>query len=167
MSRWFYSAWALAVLLAFVLPVAIPYAVWPTGGRLPASRGVLDAETFGELARYELWSQGEFRFYPKSVRGIDPGIVFRDGDTRTCGVGRGGALVDRRYTAEVTFRGPYGISLTSFEVTCSGWSRTGRMETEILALILSVLLATVAVVSTPFAFFWLRHLLRRRLEPAT
>ncbi len=29
MSKWFYSAWALAVLLAFVLPVAIPYAVWP------------------------------------------------------------------------------------------------------------------------------------------
>lgn len=35
MSRWFYAAWAIAVLAAVILPIAIPYAIWPAGATSP------------------------------------------------------------------------------------------------------------------------------------
>lgn len=152
MSGWFYAGWAFVIGLALVLPIALPYAVWPAPETGRGSwAGPADEEMFGRWARTQI--EGT-RFIPTSVE-VEAGPVLRtpvpcDGPVAM-------HRLPRVYTAEVTLRGVYGIPLTSFEVTCSGWNRIGRSEGETLALMLGLLFATVGLVSTPFAFFRIRH----------
>ena len=157
MSRWFYAGWASLVGLALVLPVALAYAIWspPDTGR-GSWTGPADAEMFGRWPRTQI--EGT-RFIPTSVE-VEAGPLLRapvpcDGPSAM-------HRLPRVYTAKVTLRGAYGIPLTSFEVTCSGWNRIGRSEGESLALVLGALLATVGLVSTPFAFFWLRQTFKKQ-----
>ncbi|MGB2696168.1 MAG: hypothetical protein WBD55_13410 [Dehalococcoidia bacterium] len=162
MSNRFYALWALAVALALIVPIAIPYALWSPPETGPGSWvGPADA-VFGRWARSQV--EGT-RFVPNSVE-VDTGPLLRapvacDGPVAM-------HSLPRRYTATVTLRGPYGLPLESFEVTCSGWSRVSGSETSALALTVAALLAGTIAVSMPFGYVWLRHVLSRRLtsEPA-
>ncbi len=141
MSKWFYSAWALAVLLAFVLPVAVPYAVWPS-----------DDSRCARYARGALQSAGYvLPRTPLTVNVLDcpdePAQI-------------------PRFRAEVTAHGPYGVALRSYLVGDPVGIR--RLDSGGSGLIAGgALVAGAALVSIPFTFFWLRHVLRRRPEPAT
>ena len=149
MSRWFYSAWALAVLLAIVLPVAIPYAVWP----LREGRQADPVAECGRRAKGDATRDHPSAFlWPLSVT---VSICERSPENTP----------HLFYVAEVTARGPYGIPFATARVTTrniEGFDHDGGLVLGALAL-----LTGVGFVSIPFTFFWLRLLLRRRLETAT
>ena len=149
MSRWFYSAWALAVLLAIVLPVAVPYAVWPLREGQQADpvaecgrRAKIDA-TRDHPSAY-LWPLSVTVSVCDSSPDNTPHLF---------------------YVAEVNARGPYGIPFASARVTTRDVEWFTPEGTVIIGIV--ALLTGVGVVSMPFTFFWLRHRLRRRLETAT
>jgi hypothetical protein len=160
MPKWLYAAWTLAVLLAIVLPIAVPYAIWRPPDTGPGSWGsVADAEMFGRWARTQI--EGT-RFVPTSVE-VEAGPLL-SAPVR-CDGPLGMHELPRVYTAKVTVRGAYGIPLTTYEVRCNGWDRTGRTEGGMLVLGLGALLIGMVAVSMPFTFFWLRAMLNRRLQP--
>ncbi len=144
MSRWFYSAWALAVLLAIVLPVAIPYAVWP----LREGRQADPVAECGRRAKIDARrDHPSASLWPLSVT------------IKACEWRPDGLPI---YRAEVTARGPYGIPFASARVTTRDvewFTPEGDVALGSLAL-----LTGVAVVSMPFTFFWLRHVVHRRLR---
>ncbi|MCH7837965.1 MAG: hypothetical protein IIC26_05590 [Chloroflexi bacterium] len=145
MSRWFYSAWALAVLLAFVLPVAIPYAVWPPReGRqtdlvAECGRRAKNNAILGTHPVASLWPLS----VTVSVCESSPHLF---------------------YVAEVSARGPYGIPFASSRVTTRNIEALNPDGGFVIGSI--ALLTGVAVVSMPFGYFWLRHVVRRRLQLA-
>lgn len=138
--RVFYAAWALAILLALVLPFAIPYAIWPDYDSPCASyaKGGLGEEHRG----------GPFAL--TSVRVLD----CPDDDVP-------------RFAAEVTFHGPYGVPTGTYLVTSSdaGGLVDAHTSGELLGLI--ALVAGVFAVSTPFLIVRARMRVRQlRLAPA-
>ena len=160
MPRRFYLAWGAAVVLALVVPVAVPYAIWPPPDTGPGSWArTADAEMFGRWARTQI--EGT-RFVPTSVE-VQAGPLLRE--PVSCGGPVAMHKLPRVYTAEVTVRGPYGIPLTTYEVHCTGWDRTGRTEGGMALLGLGALLTGVIAVSILFTPFWLRSMLSRRLRP--
>ncbi len=161
MSKWFYCAWALVVALAIILPVAIPFWVWSAPGTGPGTwRGPADGEMFGHWARTQV--EGT-RFIPSSVE-VEAGPEL---STPVPCVGPSAMdRLPRLYTAEVTLRGAYGLPLESYKVTCSGWSHVGDGELGGLGIQLAAILGGVVVVSIPFFPLWLRHKMRKRLQPA-
>lgn len=159
MSRRFYASWAVAVALAFIVPIAIPYALWPAAETGPGNwAGPADAEMFGRWARTQV--EGT-RFVPSSVE-VDAGPLL--GAPVPCDGPVAMHSLPRLYTATVTLRGPYGLPLESFEVTCAGSSRVSGSETSALALTVAALLAGATGVSVPFFSFWLQQTLTRRLQ---
>ncbi len=160
MPRRFYLAWGVAVVLAFVLPVAVPYAIWPPPDTGPGSwAGTADAEMFGRWARTQV--EGT-RFMPTSVE-VEAGPLLSA--PVPCGGPVAMHKLPRLYTAKVAVRGAYGIPLTTYEVRCDGWDRTGRTEGGMLLLGLGALLIGMVGVSLPFTPFWLRGMLTKQLQP--
>ena len=135
------------MLLAIVLPVAVPYAVWPL-------REGRSAEPVAECGRYARNSAIQ-NYHP--VASLWPLSV-------TVGACGWDNMLFPFYVAEVTARGPYGIPFASARVTTrdiEGLNPDGGFIIGTVAL-----LTGVAVVSTPFTFFWLRHILRSQMQPA-
>jgi hypothetical protein len=130
--RVFYATWALVVLLALVLPFAIPYAVWADNASICARR-----------AEVALGEEHRRQFALVSVRVLscpDSGVDW--------------------FSAELTFDGPYGVPTSTYDVTPSGASLADHHTTgELLGLI--ALAAGVLAVSIPFIILLLRSHFRR------
>ncbi len=145
MPRRFYAAWALVVLLALVLPIVIPFAVWPPR---EGHQSDMVAEC-GRRAENNAASETPFIWLPLSS------------EVRFCERDESGFLI---YRAEVSARGPYGIPYASGTV--------GPRDVRHLrahggvALGVAALLASVTAVSAPFALILLRHMRRSRLQSA-
>jgi hypothetical protein len=144
-SARFYAAWALALVLAFVLPIAVPYALW---AHIEGAHADPAAE-FGRRAKVQIRAGGYVRFPMPLTASVE--------DTEASG----GPPV---YQAIVTARGPYGIPAGAYRVSDSGISRDEASENSAVAF--AVLLAGVVAVSTPFVFVLLqRHF--RAMRPAS
>lgn len=153
MSGRFYAGWALVVTVALALPIGLPFLVWSSPETGPGSwAGPADAEMFGRWASTQI----EGGFIPKSVE-VEEGPLLRT--PVSCGGPVAMHSLPRMYSARVTLRGVYGIPLASYEVTCTGWSSSGRTIGDALAYMFGALFVGAAVVSMPFAFFWLRNAL--------
>ena len=123
-SRGFYAAWALAVLLALVLPVAIPYALWRGDDSTCAGHAtdaLADGDYFGA------------RRLPLSI------------DVREC-ISINDDLTLR---AEVTVRGAYGIPIESYAVTADSVETLGTRANAFTSAV--AVLAGAFFVSMPFA----------------
>ena len=146
MSGRFYAAWAIALVLASVLPIAIPLALWPP--REGAHYGDMIAEC-GRRAENDAARETPFIWMPLSS------------EVQSCERAEDGSLT---YRATVQARGPYGIPYASGSV--------GPRDIEHLhedggvALSVAALLAGMFAVSIPFTLFWLRTTLPGRLQPA-
>ena len=149
MTTRFYAAWAIAAVLALLLPVAVPYAIWPPA-RFDKADSSGDCAGIAKAYAAEATNRAA-TLWPASVRVeqcagtlSDPHMQFR-------------TLVDAR--------GPYGIRWASAEVT---ESNVGSFEENGgVALGLAALVAGVAAVSTPFVYLVLRQSLRMRFGPAS
>lgn len=147
MPRWCYAAWGLTTLLAFALPISIPYALWPPGGGPQAD---LVAEC-GRRAKND------------AIQGTHPvaSVWPLSVSVESCSREPGGVL---QYRAEVTARGPYGLPFASARVTERD---IGSLDADGgLTLGFSALLTGMVVVSMPFAYAWLHLRLQRRLQPS-
>jgi len=137
----FYAAWAVAVLVALVLPVLLPYAMADNDGSACAQRVKTDAVKETPFIHLPV---------PLDVR-VD-----------SCSGSSAGTL---RYRGEVTARGPYGVPFASATVS------TGEYESlfpnERLFIGLAALAVGVMAVSLPFALLALLHTLERRPALAT
>lgn len=145
MNKWFYALWALAVALALIVPIAIPYALWPPREGLQANT----ADEFRRRAEIQVESEDYVLPYtPLSSTVEDTSLSWNP----------------PLYRAEVTARGPYGIPLASFLVTDSDINRIEAAGNGTLAFV--ALMSGIVLVSMPFAYAWLRHVLSRRLTSA-
>ena len=141
MSQWFYAAWALAVALAFVLPLAVPFAIWPPReGR----QSDLVAEC-GRRAENNAATETPFIWMPLSS------------DVQLCGPSTAGVLI---YRAEIQARGPYGIPYASGTVDLRV-IKPLRIHSGV-AIGIAALFGGVTAVSVPFFLVWLRRVLRHR-----
>ena len=114
MPKRFYAAWALVVVLVAVLPIAVPYFIWPPYHYERGSFvGPDQAEVFGRYAQSRI---GSTKYLPTSLH-VDVGPELQGSITSGCGPARLHRL-ERDYTATVTTRGPYGIPIGSVEVDC-------------------------------------------------
>ena len=140
MSRWFYAGWPLAVALAFVLPIGVPFAVWPREGW----QSNLVAEC-GRRAEYNPASETPFIWMPLSS------------DVQFCERDEAGVLI---YRAKIQARGPYGIPVASGSVSPRDIQHLRGHGGAALGV--AALFAGVAAVSLPFFLVWLRRVLERR-----
>jgi hypothetical protein len=143
MSKGFYAAWAAVVLTALVVPVAVPFAVWP-----PAYFD--DAQGSGDCASIAKDYAAEHpatKLWPVSV------------DVERCT----GTLSDpdMPFEARVEARGPYGIPFASGSVTRTDIRHFDGHGGVYLGL--AALLGGVAAASLPFAGVLLRHRIVRRV----
>lgn len=146
MSGWFYSAWAFVVVLAVTLPIAIPYVIWPRN----EGRHVDAVADCGRQAKLDA------RQYTHPVASLWP----LSASVQVCERLPDG--VNLRYRAEVSARGPYGISFATADVSSSGGGALSPHGG--LAVGLAALLSGIVLVSSPFAILWLRQVLRSRLR---
>ena len=149
MPKRFYVAWALAVILALVLPVAIPYFIWPPQSYDQQGFDPTQAKLHGPYA--EIAS-----LLPSSVRvkAVEP-------PTRTCFSGPAERRLRSGTVSNVVFHGAYGIPFASFDVSCN---TEGGIAVNVGPITMLALLAWVAgavVVSAPF---WLLQERRRTGE---
>jgi hypothetical protein len=145
MSTRFYAAWALAVILALVLPVAVPFAIWPPReGR----QNELNAEC-GRRAEMDA-----SRETPYSLLPLSSSVAFCQRDDA------GGLL----YRATVQARGPYGIPYASGSVGPRDIQHLSEHRGVTLGFL--ALLGGVAAMSAPFVYALLRRPLQQRLAPA-
>jgi hypothetical protein len=131
MSWRFYAGWGIVVALAFVLPVAIPYAVWP--------------DYDSRCARYAKGGLGEEHRRPFALMSVR---VLECGDDEI-----------PWFRAEITFHGPYGVPTDTYLVTSSDTGRLVGSQTG-FHLVYVAYVAGAAAVSMPFAFVLLRRTLR-------
>ena len=125
------------VLLALVLPVAIPHAIWP--------------DYDSRCARYAKGGLGEEHRRPFALMSVR---VLECPDDE---IGR--------FRAEVTFHGPYGVPTDTYLVTSSDTGRLVDSHTG-FHLVYVAYVAGAAAVSMPFAFVLLRRALRADPLPA-
>ncbi len=153
MPKCFFVAWMFAVILAAVLPIAIPYAIWPPYESHPWNwQGPDQAEIFGRYAQSRVYVA---RYFPSSVS-VEAGPL-RDASVRSsCGPASLWRL-QRNYRATVKLRGAYGIPFSSDAVTCA--PRLDWRFTPHAYGLLSVLawLVGITAVSTPFILFQARN----------
>ena len=146
MPRRFYLAWAGAVLLALVLPVAVPYAIWP-----PAYYD--DAEASGDCASIakDYAADGPpMVLWPVSVRVEDCA-----GELADPGMGM---------LVHLEARGPYGIPFATARVTETDIQHFREDGSAVLVAMLALIAGMVAV-SLPFGVVLVQgHL--RAMRPA-
>ncbi len=153
MAKGFYAAWAFVVMLAVVLPIAIPYAIWPPGV-LTEGTGPLVNQTAACAWRARIDARN-YTHFTASLWALSASVESCEGATA-------GLLV---YTAVVTAHGPYGIPFASTRVTRHGGGAL-KIDGSGAALGFLALVGGVALTSVPFAYLWLRHFLRGRPSPA-
>ena len=147
MSTRFYAAWALAVVLALVVPVAIPFALWPPReGRHYTD----DLAECGRRAENDAARETPLIWMPLSS------------DVHVCERDASGALV---YVADVQARGPFGIPYASGSV--DRYTIHHLNEHRGMTLGVAALLGGAIAASVPFALFWLLSARRDALLPAT
>lgn len=149
MSTWFYAAWAFGLVLAVVLPIAIPYGIWPRD----EGRHVDPMADCGRQAKLDA------RQYTHPVASLWP----LSASVQTCERLPDG--VNLRYRAEVSARGPYGIPFASAHVSSTGGKALSPHGGQLLGLV--ALLSGAVLVSMPFGFLWLRHVVASRLGSRT
>ena len=123
-SRWLYAAWALAVLVALVLPVAFPYALW-RGDDSTCARHATDALADGDYFGA--------RRLPLSIN-VNECISIND---------------DLTFGAEVTVRGAYGIPIEAYAVTADGVQTLGTNANLLMSAV--AVFAGAFSASMPFA----------------
>lgn len=141
MSWRFWTAWAIAVFLAFVLPVAIPFAVWPP-------REGRHTDLMAECSRRA--AQNAATETPYIMLPLSSDVHFCERD-------EAGVLT---YRADVEARGPYGIPYASGTV---GYRDIRHLrEHGGVTLGVAALFADAFAVSLPFALVFARSQLRQR-----
>lgn len=146
MPKRFYVAWAFVVLLAAVLPIAIPYFIWPPYDFERGSfTGPDQAEVFGRYAQSRMAAT---RYLPTSVS-VDGGPLLAV-PAQGCGPGALHSL-ERNYTATITLHGAYGIPIGSSKITCEPYYYRGAIGWTAPLVGLAWILG-IAVVSAPFVF---------------
>lgn len=146
MPRRFYVAWGLVVALAAILPVFIPYFIWPPQSYEGAKFDTDQAQLHWRYADVA-------RLLPSSVetKHVDP-------PDRNCHSGPADRRLRSGTVSNVVFHGAYGIPFASFDVSCT--SETGLSiifgPTSVLAVL--AWFAGMLVVSIPF---WLLQQRRR------
>ena len=149
MTTRFYAAWAFVVMLAVVLPIAVPYAIWPPG--------VLTEGT-GPLVNRTAACEWRARIDARNYTHFTASLLALSSSVESCEGSSAGSLV---YTAVVTAHGPYGIPFASTRVTRhGGGALTGDGSGAALGFL--ALVGGVALTSVPFAYLWLRHVSRGR-----
>jgi len=138
----YWAGWAFAVLLAFALPVAIPYAVWPPTALVGTSNDCA----------------GRAIIATRTGTHFTAALLPLSADVHSC---QGGIV----YRAEVTARGPYGIPIGSSLVTRRDIHALTANEGGLL-LACAALTAGVVLVSLPFGMVALHRSLRHRVAPA-
>ena len=149
MANRFYAAWAFVAMLAVVLPIAIPYAIWPPG-IMTENEWVQTDRTVACEERAKLDAQRYTHF--------TAALLALSSSVKSCEGSSAGSLV---YTAVVTAHGPYGIPFASSRVTSQGGGALTGDGSGAARGFLAVV-GGVALASTPFAYLWIRHVLRRR-----
>ncbi|MEX0785971.1 MAG: hypothetical protein WD939_04985 [Dehalococcoidia bacterium] len=153
MSGRFYFAWGLAVLLALVLPVAVPYAIWPPGAIAEEGRHADGPAECGRRAKIDARNYTHF----------SASMLPLSSDVERCYRPPGGDLI---YTAKVTAHGPYGIPIASTNVgPTGGGALTGDGRASLFAML--ALVSGAVLVSMPFALLAVRSALRPRLGTAS
>jgi len=141
----FSLAWAAAVALALVLPVAVPYAIWP-----PAYYD--DAEDAGDCASIA-----------KDYAADGPPMVFWPVSVRVEDCAGGLADPGMRMLVHLEARGPYGITFATARVTETDIQHfRGDGSGELVGML--ALIAGVVAVSLPFAVAFVN--VRLRMRPA-
>jgi hypothetical protein len=138
--RAFYAAWALAVVFAVVLPIAVPYAIWPTGATSTCELHALVPVESGT---------------PFAVVSVPLQITNERciGDTND------------PVAAKIIAHGPYGIPFASAEITDGSYDSLYPDEGVFWGML--ALMTGVFAVSLPFlAAFLHTHFRRLRLAPA-
>ncbi len=149
MAKGFYAAWAFVVMLAVILPIAIPYAIWPPGV-LTEGTGPLVNQTAACAWRARIDARN-YTHFTASLLALSSSVDSCEGSVT-------GSLV---YTAEVTAHGPYGIPFASTRVTPQGGEAL-KVDGSGAALGFLALVGAVVPTSAPFAYLRLRHILRGR-----
>jgi hypothetical protein len=149
MPKWLYAAWTLAVLLAIVLPLAVPYAIWPPA-RFDGADSSGDCAGIAKSYAAAATNRAASLLWPLSVR-VDK-----------CA----GTLADpqMQFQAQVNARGPYGIPFAAAAVTASSATWSESNGGAMLGLV--ALMFGVVAVSAPFGVVLLqRHF--RAMRPAS
>jgi len=164
-SARFYATWALAVLLALVLPVAVPFVLW--GAESGADRwSGPEADVFGHVARNK--TEGA-RHLPASVS-VSAGPLLDE----PVGCDGPSAMhsLSREYTADIAMRGPYGLPYATYVVRCNidgdgGFYHVTEAHPATAVAGVAALFGGAFAVSIPFALLWLRSARREELLSAT
>ena len=147
MSARFYVAWGIVVLLTLVLPIAVPFAIWP-----PAYYD--DAEDSGDCASIA-----------KDYAADGPPMVFWPVSVRVEDCAGGLADPGMRMLVHLEARGPYGITFATARVTETD-IRHFREDGSGELVGMLALMAGVVAVSLPFSVVLLqRHF--RAMRPAS
>ena len=143
----FYATWAFVVILAAVLPIAIPYFIWP-----PQSyeRGSFDEPDPPNLP-VPLPSNVSVESGPR------PGI-----EESRCHSGVAFQRLQRDSIAKLVLRGAYGIPIGSIEFTCTAERGSRIFIGGGLLLAGLAWFVGMAVVSAPFVLMLERRLAERR-----
>ncbi len=150
MTTRFYAVWAFVVMLAVVLPIAVPYVIWPPG-IMTENEWVQTDLTVACEERAKLDAQ-HYTHFVAALLALSSSVESCEGATA-------GLLV---YTAEVTAHGPYGISFASSPRVTSEGGQALKIDGSGAALGFLALVGGVALTSAPFGCAWLWHVLRRR-----
>jgi hypothetical protein len=134
MSRRFYFAWLGSVLLALLLPVALPYAIWPPA-RFDKAEGSGDCGSIAKDYAAGETTRAASTLWPMSAR------VERCEGTL--------ADADMQFEVVVRARGPYGIPFASGTVTRAGTLWEESTSGALFGLL--ALLAGACAVSLPCA----------------
>ncbi len=153
MTTRFYATWAFVVMLAVVLPIAVPYAIWPPGIMTEGTGPLVD-----RTAACAWRARNDARNYTHFTASLLP----LSASVEWCGHSPEGLLVSM---VVVKARGPYGIPFASSRVTSQGGEAL-KIDGSGAALGFLALVGGVALTSVPFAYLWLRHFLRGRPSPA-
>jgi hypothetical protein len=136
MLRRFYVAWAVTVALAVIMPIAVPYAIWPPTALVGTSNDCA----------------GRAIIATRTGTHFTAALLPLSADVHSCER----AIV---YRAEVTARGPYGIPIGSSLVSRSDIQALTANE-EGLLLAFAALMAGVVAVSLPFGVVLLQRYFR-------
>ncbi len=148
MAKDFFAVWAFAVMMAAVLPIAVPYAIWPPG-----------IMTENEWVQTDLTVACEERAKLDAQHYTHPvaSLLALSSSVDSCEGATAGPL---KYTAAVTAHGPYGIPFASSPRVTSQGGAALKLDGGGAALGFLALVGGVALTSLPFVYVLLRHTLR-------
>lgn len=158
MPKRIYAAWVFVVLFAAVLPIAVPYFIWPPNDYRGGSfDGPVPPNLYGGYA-------GIARYVPSSVSVVSaprPGTSSADG----CRSKGAQLTIQSGLAARVNLRGAYGIPFASINFSCE--TSSGLLLSLGGGLWLAGLawLSGILAVSAPFIFVLKRKLAEQPGSP--